>query len=189
MRLFLKFFAGPYALVALAFASLLDMFIVVIPTDGLMVATVITGKRRWIAAALAPAIGSVIGSAVLAWLASEYGMTALEYFSPDLHNSATWLAAQKFFERWGDFAIFLTGLSPFGQQPMVLLVGLAKVPMLHIVVSLLLGRFIKNLVVCYIAKRSPEFVQTLPWVGQEFKEVLRKIEEGHFDQPKNSKSP
>jgi membrane protein YqaA with SNARE-associated domain len=186
MRPFLKFFAGRYALVALSIASLLDLFIVVIPTDGLMVATVITGKRRWIAAALAPAIGSVIGSAALAWIASQYGMDALEYFSPDLHNTSAWMSAQQLLERWGNTAIFLTGLSPFGQQPMVLLVGLAKVPMLHIVFSLLAGRFIKNLAICYIAKRSPDFVQTLPWVGPELKEVLRKLDQSNDDQPKST---
>lgn len=158
----------PYLLFVLIAA---DAFVVIIPTDGLLISSILLAPRKWVTFTLATVVGSTVGSLCFAGLVQSYGLPFLTQIAPSLVGSETWKQADIFFERWGDLAILITGFGPFIQQPTIALAALAGNSLLHIFFYLFLGRGAKYLIYAWIATRSPHLLKKLWGVKAEIKDV------------------
>ena len=155
----------------LGFASFLDTFLLFIPSDGLLVATLLANPQYWLFSAISITLGSVFGSICLAHIVQTYGLSFISEIYPSLETSTAWLSAIHFFEQYGDPAIFLTAISPFTQQPTVILAALAKIPLKEIALWLLAGRFLKYLFIAYVTKFLPEFIKKIPFLSKEYSKI------------------
>ncbi len=162
---------SPLSVLFLAAASFLDTFLFFIPSDGLLVATLLASPQYWLIAAVSITAGSVFGSLCLAHVVQTYGLNFISEIYPSLETSSTWLSAIHFFEKYGDPAIFLTAISPFTQQPTVILAALANIPLKEIALWLIAGRFIKYLFIAYVTKFLPEFIKRIPFLSKEYSKV------------------
>ncbi len=73
-----------------AVLAALDAFLVVIPTDGLLVSSSLAVPRRWVLHGFCAALGSTIGAFILAYLARQYGLPWVEQSYPDIVSFETW---------------------------------------------------------------------------------------------------
>lgn len=141
--------------------ALLDIFFVVIPTDGILISSSMITPRRWPLLAVNAAIGSTLGALVLALLVSQHGLPWILDIYPGLDQSHSWKWSLAFFDKYGLLLVFAIAATPLAQQPAVILAGLAQAPILHIVLVVLFGRLIKYLVMAYISSHAPRLLSKL----------------------------
>lgn len=152
--------------------AFIDCFVVVIPTDGLMITATVMAPRRWIYNALITTIGSSIGAMVLAHLVDVHGHGLVLQLFPTIHETSAWIWTQKLMDRWGAVAVFLIALSPFMQHPAVIIAGLIAMPPVTLFSAVFLGRVIKYLLLSWIASHAPNLLGTIWGIQDELKEVL-----------------
>jgi membrane protein DedA with SNARE-associated domain len=99
-----------------------------------------SGLGAWIAMVLAGTIGYTIGS-VLGWAIGIYGgRPYLERHGRWLHLSPPKLAkAERWFERWGDWAVFLGRVTPVIRSFVSIPAGVARMPLGRFTVLTFLG--------------------------------------------------
>lgn len=139
----------------------LDNLVIVIPNDGILISSSMLVPRRWFTLALSVAIGSTVGALVLAALVELQGLPWILNFYPGVLESKTWVWSIEFFEKYGLFLVFAVAVTPFMQQPAVILASLAKTPLLHLAVVIFVGRFIKFLIMAYIGSHAPRLLKKL----------------------------
>ncbi len=158
----------PYLVAGLAFA---DHFVIVIPTDGLLLSAVALNPRRWVSTFLIVSIGSSLGALALALAVHDQGLPLLLQISPGIEKSWIWLETEEFMKHYGLLALFGIALSPFMQVPAVALAAMANIAITKIFFVVLLGRFIKYGIFCWIASHAPHLLKKLWGVREEIKEV------------------
>ena len=124
----------------------LDMFLVLFPTDILVVSTSIVHRSRprsWIKIALSVTTGSALGALALAWATQEWGPRVFRSIALVGPSSQTWATAETLIQKHGRWALVLMAAGPLPAQPGVILASAAKVAMTPIFVSVWLGRWIK----------------------------------------------
>lgn len=149
----------------------LDSFIVVVPTDGLLVSASMLAPRRWFYTALVVTLGSTLGAWLLAALLEIHGLPFLLQLSPGLDQTSAWIWSDQFIDRWGGWALFLVALSPLMQQPAVALAALAGMPLLEIFGLVFVGRVIKYLFLSWVATHAPGLLGKLWGLQDELKEA------------------
>jgi membrane protein YqaA with SNARE-associated domain len=136
----------------LAFA---DSFIVVVPTDGLLVSAAMLAPRRWVSTTIFVSLGSSLGALGLAYLLARQGLPWLLYFQPDIQSSRAWIYTDRLMDAWGSWAIFVISLTPIMQQPAVALAALAGRPMAEIFAAAFAGRLIKYGLLAWVSTHAP----------------------------------
>ncbi len=159
-----------YSAVLLVLAAS-DNFLLVVPTDGILVSSTILAPRKWWRFALAIGLGSTLGAVLLAAAIELYGIGLLDSVFPDLDQSQTYQITQKFFIQYGLFVVFLVAISPFFQQPAVILAALANTPLLELGVVIFVGRILKFLLIAYIGSHAPRLLSKLWGVQGELEQV------------------
>lgn len=142
--------------ILVGFLAGIDALIVIIPTDGILISSALLAPRRWISLAVCVSVGSTLGGILVAYLVSVNGLPWILTIYPGLDQTQTWLLTQGFFEQYRLVLVFIIALSPFMQQPAVILASLAKVPLVELAFAMLLGRMIKYLLVSYLASHVPK---------------------------------
>lgn len=151
----------PYYFVLLAFITLVDAFVFFLPTDGLLVTSVFAHPKAWFRNALGTTVGSVLGSLIFAALIHAFGPTVLHSLLPGVETSAAWALATELMADYGVYAVLLIALTPLPQPPIVAMAALGNMSLWTMGAMLLVGRFIKYLLLSRIAARSPELVGRL----------------------------
>ncbi|MGE0634700.1 MAG: VTT domain-containing protein, partial [Pseudobdellovibrionaceae bacterium] len=127
----------------IALLALIDHFVIIIPTDGLLVSSVMLNPKRWIANSLIVTLGSSIGALMLAALIQFYGMDFLLMILPSIQQSTIWSWTEHFMDDYGLIVVFCIALSPIMQHPAIALAALAGSSLQSIFVVVFLGRIIK----------------------------------------------
>lgn len=156
---------------AIALLAALDSFLVIIPTDGLLVGASMLAPRRWIYTALIVTLGSSTGALVLAALLEYHGLPLLLYLSPGLDETAAWNWSVKLMEDWGEVTLFLISLSPIMQQPAVALAALAGMPLVQVFLFVFFGRLLKYGFLSWLATHAPNMLNRVWGLDKELEEV------------------
>ncbi len=148
-----------------------DLFLVVIPTDGLLIGAVMLSPRRWIYTAFMVSLGSALGCLALAHLIQVHGMPFLLHIVPGIESNSAWTWTNQLMDKWGTWAVFLIALSPLMQHPAIALAALAGMPLLNIACFAFAGRIIKYLLLAYLATHAPSMLGNLWGLQYELEEV------------------
>ena len=157
--------------VFLGFLAAIDHFVVIVPTDGLLVSSAMLTPKRWFFLALSVALGSTLGGVVLGAVVQLHGLPWIESHYPALLQSEFWSVTTKYFDQYGLFAVFLMAATPLAQQPVVVLASLAKTPLGLMALVVFAGRLIKFLIMAYIGSHAPRLLARLWGVKGDLKDV------------------
>jgi len=154
----------------------LDNFVIVIPNDGILISSSILIPKRWFILALSVAVGSTVGALLLAGVVEYQGLPWILEIYPGLNESQTWNLALEYFERYGLLLVFLVAVTPFPQQPAVVLASLANTPFFELAVVIFSGRIIKFLVMAYVGSHAPRLLSKMWGIRGELKDAGVKFE-------------
>ena len=158
----------------------LDHYVVVIPVDGLLVSSVLLNPKKWFSLAIFFTVGSSLGALGFLFILDSIGIDRLMALFPMIFESRFWTWAQDFFQSHGSWIVLGSGVSPFPQQPAVIVTGLAQVPFWTIAGMLVTGRFIKFMFIAYVSSHAPKKLSKLWGIQGELEEMhipLKKINE------------
>jgi membrane protein YqaA with SNARE-associated domain len=158
----------------LGFLAFIDLFVVVIPTDGLIITSSMAVPKKIYSLALWTTIGSTLGSVAYAYFFSVYGWDLVHIFINDIESTQVWIHTESFFHQYGGFLLFLVALSPLAQQPAIILAALSHTPLMTIFLLVLLGRLMKYLFLAYISTHAPRLLAKLWGIQSEIEEVERE---------------
>lgn len=161
--------------------AFLDYFIIIIPTDGLLVSATMLAPKRWWLLALLMAIGSSLGAWTLAAILQVHGLPFLLELSPGVDQSALWRWSDRLMDGWGGWAVFLIGASPLMQHPVVALAVLAGMPLEALFAYMFGGRLLKFLVLAWISTHAPRLLRKLWGIQDELKETGVKLPIGEAE--------
>lgn len=157
----------PWYLPFIAFLGGLDLFILVVPTDGLLISYVMLRPKQWIRAFILLALGCAIGSWLLAFLIQS-GAQWFHY--ENLTHSVgreTWEWVDQLVDNHGAWALALLALMPLPQFPGIVVAALAEMSLGTIFFSVLLGRLVKFVVLSYGASHAPRLLLKVPLLKRE----------------------
>lgn len=171
VKLFQYYIDRVWYLPTLSLLALLDNFLIIIPTDGILISSSMIKPQKWFYLSVFVAVGSIIGAGILAYIVQIYGIQAVETLFPNIQASTAWIKTQLFFEKYGLWLLFAVAVTPFTQQPAIILAVLAGIPILQIIIIGFLGRWIKFIIMAYIGSHAPHLLKKLWGVGSELEEV------------------
>lgn len=154
----------------------LDSVIIVIPNDGILVASSMLIPKRWALFAISVAIGSTIGAVMLSFIVEAQGLPWILEYYPGIDDSKIWNICEKFFDEYGLLVVFAIGASPLMQQPVIILAGLADTPIIPLAGSLFLGRIIKFMIMAYLGSHSPKLLKKFWGLKDELDDAGVKID-------------
>jgi membrane protein YqaA with SNARE-associated domain len=159
----------------IGFLAALDNLVLIIPNDGILISSSILTPRRWFGLALCVAIGSTVGAVVLASLVELHGLPWIQETYPGMVGSKAWAWSAQFFDKYGLFLVFGVAVTPFLQQPAVILASLADTPMFELAAVIFIGRFIKFLIMAHIGSHAPQKLNKMWGLKGELREVGVKL--------------
>jgi len=162
---------------AIGLLAAADLFLIVVPTDGLLVSAVMLSPRRWIYTAFVVTLGSALGCILLAHLIQVHGMPLLLSISPGIEQNPAWTWTNQLMDSWGTWAVFLIALSPLMQHPAVALAALAGMPLMKLFLMVFAGRVTKYLILAYLATHAPGMLGKLWGLQHELEDVGLKDKE------------
>ncbi|MBY0371163.1 hypothetical protein K2X33_10785 [bacterium] len=151
----------------LGLLAAIDLFILIIPTDALLVSSVMLRQRKWVSAALWVALGSSLGSAILAGLIQWDTHLVMDVWFPGAFGSEIWRAMDAFFDKHGALALALIAFSPLVQFPAVAIAALSGMPPAEVFFFCLLGRTSKAMIFSWVASFAPRLLLKVPGMRQE----------------------
>jgi membrane protein YqaA with SNARE-associated domain len=154
----------------------LDNLIIIIPNDGILIASSMIAPKRWAIFALNVAIGSTIGAITLSLILESQGLPWILNLAPGLDQSHAWIITERFFDKYGLYLVFVIGLSPIMQQPVIILSALANTPLLELAAVIFAGRLIKYNLLAYLGSHSPRLLKKIWGIKDELEEVGVKLE-------------
>lgn len=149
----------------------LDNFVIVIPNDGILISSSMLTPRRWFTLALCVAIGSTLGAVMLAAFVEIRGLQWILEIYPGINQSKSWVLTENFFEKYGMLLVFTVAVTPFMQQPVIILASLAETPLFILAAVVFLGRFIKFLLMAYVGSHAPKLVNKMWGLKSELKDA------------------
>lgn len=155
---------------ALALMACVDLFVVIIPTDALLVSAALLRPRKWIYFAFVVSLGSAIGAFLLAAVLRTHGLPLLLWIAPDITNSHAWKWTVELMVNWGDWTVFLIALSPIMQHPAIALAAFAGMSLWKIAILVFAGRAIKYFFFAWLSTHAPNMLGKLWIVDKELKE-------------------
>lgn len=157
---FLRRFVGkPWYLPLISILAALDLYVMVVPTDPLLISYVLVKPKKWIPAFLWVGIGSAIGSFSVGALIYYGAGDFLQSWFPDLFHSGGWEATRQFIQNHGGVALGLISASVLPQQPAVVLAALGGMPLAEIFFAILIGRLAKYGLFAWVASHAPRLLQ------------------------------
>jgi membrane protein YqaA with SNARE-associated domain len=117
------------------------------------------------------AIGSSIGAMFLVTLVEIQGLPWILEIFPDITTMNTWIYTSRFFKEYGLYLIFFVGVTPFSQQPALILASLADSPLNKVAIVVFMSRVIKFFIMAYVATHAPKLLSKLWGLQDELQEV------------------
>ncbi|MGE4132766.1 MAG: YqaA family protein [Bdellovibrionales bacterium] len=170
-----RFVDRPWYPGLVALIAFVDNFVLIIPTDGILISSSMLAPKRWLSMGVLVAIGSTLGAVVLALLVHEHGLPWILHFAPGLNQTTTWIMTDRFFDQYGLVLVFLIAISPIMNQPVVILAAMADVPVLEISAVVMVGRIIKFLVVAWVGSHAPSLLTRMWGLKGEMREAGVKL--------------
>lgn len=167
----------PWYVPLMGFLVFIDLFVGFIPSEAVLVKTVLLKPRSWVLITVVLISSSALGAVTLGYLAHTYGEPFLHWLAGDILHSDEWKWAHDFIERHGPWAMALISLSPLPQQPAVAACGLAGMPLMTLFSAVWLGRAPKYFGFAYLATKAPHL----------YEKYLKKILED--EEPSSPGSP
>jgi membrane protein YqaA with SNARE-associated domain len=154
----------------------LDCFLLIIPNDGILIASCMLTPKRWALYGITISVGSTIGAVVLSYVAGTQGLPWVQEFFPGIEASWAWVWTEDFFAKYGLLVVFLVSASPLMQQPIIVLSALSHTPLMTLAVVFFSGRILKFMLLAYISSHSPQYLKKIWGIKSELKDVGVKID-------------
>ena len=139
--------------------SFLDVFLIIVPSDSILLSSTLLNPKRWLTFAIYMTIGSTLGLLILVLILEYNGIESILNYYPALKNSTSWLWTQKFFGAYGLILVFVIAATPLAQQPSVILAVLAGISTLPLITVIFLGRLLKFVLISYVAVKAPKYIE------------------------------
>lgn len=159
----------------LGLIAALDNIFLIIPNDGILISSSMLSPKRWFWLALWVSIGSALGALALAALVEINGLPWIIELFPGINESNYWKHTHDFFDKYGMLVVFLVAVTPLVQQPVVILASLAEAPLNKLVAVIFVGRFIKFLIMAYVASHAPKLLSKMWGVQGELDDLGTKV--------------
>lgn len=153
------------------FLAGLDNLVVVIPTDGILISSVLLQRRRWMRLAFAVTLGSSLGALALAAIVEFHGLPLIQTYWPELIATKTWIWTESMFDQYGLIIVFLIAASPLMQHPAIILSALAGENLALLFGVIFIGRFLKYVFLSWVSANSPKFLSRIWGLKSELEEV------------------
>jgi membrane protein YqaA with SNARE-associated domain len=140
--------------------AFLDFFIGVVPTDGLLISTVMLQPQRWLRAAVIVTWGSALGSLAVAAVVQSFGAPLIDWaLGPEVWNSGGFVRARELLEAYGAWAIFLMAIGPLPLVPFSIIAGMGGTGLTELFVASLVGRAIKYTLFSWLSAKAPHLLR------------------------------
>jgi membrane protein YqaA with SNARE-associated domain len=153
-----------------------DFFIAVVPTDGLLVSSVLVRSRYWMRAAFWFTLGSALGSWAIAAVVQTWGTGLVDWvFGAEIWQSSSWVYAKDMLAKHGWWSLFLMAAGPLPMVPFSIVAGIGGMPLTQVLVVSLVGRGVKYVTFSAVAAFAPHLLRK--WFKkprEEAKEILEK---------------
>lgn len=167
-----RYVSKPWYPLLVGFLAFIDTFIFIIPTDGLLISSVMSAPKRAVSLTIFTTAGSVLGSVLFAILVDQ-GVRFADVSGP------AWV--QGFFNSWGAWALFVIAFLPIAHHPVLILACLAHTPIGQIGLAMLGGRAIKYSAFAWISTHAPEKLFKFKAIEKEVAEAEKELELPHVD--------
>ena len=155
----------------IGFLALIDSFIVIIPTDGLLISSAMLKPKKWVYLSFSISIGSTIGAMLFFHLIQTHGLPWILEIYPGVNQGSFWLWSETFFLKYGLLLVFVVAATPVMQQPAIILASVAQTPFFPMMLAIFAGRLLKNLIMSYISSHSPRLISKMWGVQDELDEI------------------
>ncbi len=147
----------PWFLPALAGLAFIDLFCAVIPTDGLLISSVLLRPKRWLSMFLWTTTGSGLGAVALSLVVHALGEPLANRLLADAMASPNWIKTTAFLTDHGGWALGAMAFGPLPQQPAVVVCALAQMPLMTIFLAVWIGRGVKYGAFAWAAAYAPDW--------------------------------
>ncbi len=135
--------------------AFLDLFIVVIPTEGMIVMTSVMRPRRWLTTGIAVSLASAAGAFVLAYMANTYGEPFITWAAGDnFLKSPVWIRTDAAIVNYGFLGLVVFALGPLPAQIAVMICALGSMAPVEILSAFIMGRAPKYIFFSWIASKG-----------------------------------
>lgn len=166
-----KYTFHPLYLPMLSFLIAADLFLLVVPSDGLVVVSTLARPKRWLRIALWVTTGSAFGAILLAFLVQTGAGGWVQGLVDRTISAGAWEKSTAFLQTHGLWALALIALSPLPQQPSVVIAGLGQMPLLEIFAAVWLGRGVKYGFYCWAASHAPKLLMRVSVLRHEIQKI------------------
>ena len=118
----------------------LDHFIIVVPTDGLIVSSALLQPKRWLSLTWLASAGSTLGAFAMAALVRAQGEPFIRWIVGDPARSPAWQQAAHWLQSYGSPALIAMAMLPLPLQPAIAVCALAGLPLGTIALWIFIGR-------------------------------------------------
>ena len=184
-----KFADRPWYLPLMAFIAMWDMFLLFIPSDGLMISAAMLRPKKWIRTAVWMAIGVAGGALLFGFAFQAYGPEFVDRHLSWAVGGENWGRLSGFVEKYGFWAVSGIALGPFPIQPGVILGALGGMSAGALFVSVFVGRVLKNFLLCWIASHAPQYISKLWGIRGDVKVVTEAEKEVFLSEEPPSSTP
>lgn len=157
----------PWYFLVVGLLAALDLFVLVIPTDAILISTVLLQRRRWASAAFCVGLGGAVAAFALAGAIQWDGPEVMQVWFPEVFHSPIWQTVNSFFDDHGATALFLWSASPFMQLPAVAVAALSGMSAWNVFLVCFVGRTLKAGVIAYFASHAPALLLKIPLLQKE----------------------
>lgn len=162
---------------ALALMAAVDLFLIVIPTDALLVSACMLRPKKWLYFSIIVSFGSAIGVFILAAVLRTHGLPLLLYLAPNIESSHAWRWTLELMANWGPSTVFLIALSPIMQHPAIALAAFTGMSLWKISGLVLAGRAIKYIFFGWLSTHAPGVLNKYLHVDRDIKEIEDEFSE------------
>ncbi len=137
----------------------LDHFIIVVPTDGLIVSSALLQPKRWLSLTLFASAGSTLGAFAMAALVRAQGEPFVRWIVGDPARSPGWQQAAHWLQFYGSPALIAMAMLPLPLQPAIAVCALAGLPLETIALWVFIGRLGKYGLYAWGATRGAKWIR------------------------------
>ena len=127
-----------------------------VPFGSILVVAVLLRRDKWLRIAILSSVGSALGGLVLYVVFHHLGWNSLVARYPDIVRSEAWAHATHWLSSYGIAALSLIAALPLPQTPALMFAGIARLPVIWVLLALLLGKIVKYTVYAWAVARFPE---------------------------------
>ena len=158
---------GPF----IGFLAFIDYFVIVVPTDGILISSSILQPKRWGWFAICISVGSTAGAIAFAAVVQKQGLPWILELYPSIQQTKSWIWSAEFFGSYGMLVVLFIAATPLIQHPIIILACLANSELSELTIYMMAGRLFKSLIMAYIGSHTPKLLGKMWGIQGELKEL------------------